>query len=747
MMAKKDTTTVLELWHPPDHLYHRMVVDPKRHGKIMNDPTGFGCPTWSADETLLLYSAERRSPETCSFWDTTISNNDQDNDYHNDDDDNEKDAARHPNNRKMDSKERPTSQTIRGGQYVLGQGVMEEWGEKLTKQSALMDLYVIHVGTFQVERIANVPGSVGGSSSHQQSTLKGMTLGQAIFSDPSAQSVVYTGWDAGDLGTMPRRLGFIYCRNRPSKIYQSSIEKLVQRLSSPAARTPTGGTSSSKTDTSDNKDLDPAAEQDDPFVCLTPDFVLARYPQYQMIDGIPQIVMLANREGFHSHEGCLGLYRWNGNERPVEEVLPVVDVPRTTGASVAGMGFPGLFVMQPLERNNGLDPYIMLSTIWGSMLKLIRVDLRTNSLVYVHVQTKSQDHSETPDSTLHSHSILCTSTSGDLFISETACNLPARIVRIPKEELMQEADEDDRIVAHGQLLYEFSPLAATAYSSVTSKPVSVDVDLFTIKSPANTDDETETPIQSLLMLPKQTETAIKKKLPLIVIPHGGPHSVSLSTYLPGSAFLCSGGYALLFPNYRGTIGFGQESITSLLTQIGTMDVQDVVAATKHVLDQFGSDTVDASRVGICGGSHGGFLTGHCTGQFPDIFRAAVMRNPVTNIASMVTATDIPDWCYAEVLGSYNPREFRGPTKEEIAIMWKKSPIAYANNVAAPTLIALGMADLRVPPSQGLEWYHSLRSRNIPTKLLQYPEDSHALDSVTTEADHWIHIKQWFDEHL
>jgi acylaminoacyl-peptidase len=75
------------------------------------------------------------------------------------------------------------------------------------------------------------------------------------------------------------------------------------------------------------------------------------------------------------------------------------------------------------------------------------------------------------------------------------------------------------------------------------------------------------------------------------------------------------------------------SIASLLTPVGSLDVEDItMAATNHVLD--------ASRVGICGGSHGGFLTGHCCGQHPDLFKAAVMRNPVTNVATMTTATDI-----------------------------------------------------------------------------------------------------------
>jgi len=80
-------------------------------------------------------------------------------------------------------------------------------------------------------------------------------------------------------------------------------------------------------------------------------------------------------------------------------------------------------------------------------------------------------------------------------------------------------------------------------------------------------------------------------------------------------------------------------------------------------------------------------------------------------------------------------------------MYACSPINLVGSVISPTLIALGMVDLRVPPSQGLEWYHSLRSMGVPTKLLTYPNDCHAIDGVAAEADFWVHTKRWFDSHV
>lgn len=88
-----------------------------------------------------------------------------------------------------------------------------------------------------------------------------------------------------------------------------------------------------------------------------------------------------------------------------------------------------------------------------------------------------------------------------------------------------------------------------------------------------------------------------------------------------------------------------------------------------------------------------------------------------------------------------------PSKEELDVMWDKSPIAHFQHVKAPTLMALGMKDKRVPPSQGIEYYHALRAKGVPTKLLVYDDCDHAIDLVISEADHWINIKQWFDQHL
>lgn len=97
--------------------------------------------------------------------------------------------------------------------------------------------------------------------------------------------------------------------------------------------------------------------------------------------------------------------------------------------------------------------------------------------------------------------------------------------------------------------------------------------------------------------------------------------------------------------------------------------------------------------------------------------------------------------------SYDFGTFQPPTAEQLARMWAASPVAGIDRVRAPTLIALGKRDRRVPFSQGWEYHHALKARGVPTKLLIYEQDVHAIDRPVSEADHWLQIAGWLEAHL
>ena len=231
--------------------------------------------------------------------------------------------------------------------------------------------------------------------------------------------------------------------------------------------------------------------------------------------------------------------------------------------------------------------------------------------------------------------------------------------------------------------------------------------------------------EAILMEPVRNENA--KKVPLLVVPHGGPHSNSRVQYVASLNAFTALGFAVLQVNYRGSLGFGEKGINSLPGNAGTNDVGDIHQAIQHVIEL---GNVDPDQICVHGGSHGGFLTAHLTSQYPDLFKAAALRNPVINIPTMSMVTDIPDWCFLEAGINFpsNTTHFT-LTAEIYQKMAACSPITRVNDVKTPSLLCIGGSDRRVPPPQGFEWFNALRANNVPTRVQHYPDEHHSLNGV------------------
>ncbi|XP_054644879.1 S9 family peptidase isoform X2 [Dunckerocampus dactyliophorus] len=233
------------------------------------------------------------------------------------------------------------------------------------------------------------------------------------------------------------------------------------------------------------------------------------------------------------------------------------------------------------------------------------------------------------------------------------------------------------------------------------------------------------------------------KTPLVVFIHGGPHSQFAAEWNITTAGLVSLGFAVLMVNYRGSTGFGQDSILSLVGHIGRQDVKDVQRAVLAVLHS--DATLDQERMATIGGSHGGFLSCHLVAQYPDFYRACAARNPVINAATLLGTSDIVDWRYTSVGLQYSYNQT--PTAEALVAMLERSPIIHATQIKTPVLLMLGGRDRRVSPHQGLELYKALKSRASPVRLLWFAEDGHSLSRVDTQAQCFLNIVLWLHQHL
>ncbi|XP_034393739.1 S9 family peptidase isoform X2 [Cyclopterus lumpus] len=245
------------------------------------------------------------------------------------------------------------------------------------------------------------------------------------------------------------------------------------------------------------------------------------------------------------------------------------------------------------------------------------------------------------------------------------------------------------------------------------------------------------------VLVKPSRPPIEAKTPLVVFIHGGPHSQFPAEWNCTTAGLAKLGFAVLMVNYRGSTGFGQDSILSLIGQIGSQDVKDVQTAVRTALQR--DIALDPNRLAVIGGSHGGFLSCHLVGQYPEFYRACAARNPVINAATLLGTSDIVDWRYTSVGIQYSYDQI--PTAEALAAMLEKSPITHAAQIKAPVLLMLGGRDRRVSPHQGLELYKALKSRASPVRLLWFPEDGHSLSRVDTQADCFLNTVLWLHQHL
>ncbi|KAF0709143.1 acylamino-acid-releasing enzyme-like isoform X3, partial [Aphis craccivora] len=607
------------------------------HGKIYADGE-FGTLEWSPDETKIVYIAEKKVQKSEPFY-------------------------------KQKSKASPQKDSVNndivpGKEYDWSQ----DWGEQLVGKITPV-LVVCDIKTDSIDVLPNIPNDVNPATATWI---------------PDGKGVVAIGYTI-----TPRKLGLIYCTNRPSHVFSLTLSGEYSVLS----------------------------KNSEQLSMKSPTFNLS---------GTKLLWLERLADG--PHHSCFKLMCCNWSTK---EITTVVDFDnKILQVNNEQLPFYGLY-NQAIPRRSWLndDKTIVLSTPQGGSIHTFAIDTESKDIHYLPITKPFHECVSVLD--------VC---NDILVCHKSSLNKPGQLfaIKIPS-------------ISEG---YDFTNISIHEISPSRSLPNS---DNFIVEHGYTLHDKPTT----IFYGPKNSNC------PLIVWPHGGPHSASLDSFIADAAFFVQIGFAVLFINYRGSIGLGKDYVESLLGNIGDADVKDIYNAVQ-------SNPLWSNRkLLLYGGSHGGFLVTHLSGQYPSLFKAVCALNPVTDLITMFGTTDIPDWynifkavstrnpCIdllslfvtsdipdwdiAEGGYNYSEVDSLANSKEVLMKLADCSPCKNVHKVQAPTLLLLGEKDLRVPPSQGLSYYHLLKKHGVTARVLMY-NDCHPLSTVSADMDSSINTALWFEKY-
>jgi dipeptidyl aminopeptidase/acylaminoacyl peptidase len=226
-----------------------------------------------------------------------------------------------------------------------------------------------------------------------------------------------------------------------------------------------------------------------------------------------------------------------------------------------------------------------------------------------------------------------------------------------------------------------------------------------------------------------------RKYPMILSIHGGPHGMYGYAFNPAFQVYAARGYAVLYLNPRGSSGYGQKFSDGTINEWGGGDYRDLMAGVDEALRRY--SWIDASRLGVTGGSYGGFMTNWIITQTPR-FRAAVSVASVSNLISFYSTSLYQDLVHAE---------FGGFPWDNYDLLWQWSPLRYVRQAQTPTLFIHGEQDNDVHITQAEEMYMGLRRRGVETVLVRYPREGHGLREPRHRVDALERTLAWFDRFL
>jgi dipeptidyl aminopeptidase/acylaminoacyl peptidase len=226
--------------------------------------------------------------------------------------------------------------------------------------------------------------------------------------------------------------------------------------------------------------------------------------------------------------------------------------------------------------------------------------------------------------------------------------------------------------------------------------------------------------------------------PLIMIVHGGPVWQWRPTWLGRGGLsllmLLQRGYALFLPNPRGSSGRGTEFARGVLGDMGGADTHDLLFGLDHLVRQ---GIADPKRLGVTGGSYGGFMSAWLITQ-DTRFAAAVPVAPVTNQLTEHLISNIPHFVQLFLADDYTNAGGR---------YFERSPVVHARRVRTPTLSVCGALDRCTPPEEAVQFHNALLENGVKSVLVTYPEEGHGVRKLPAVFDYTARVVNWFEENM
>jgi dipeptidyl aminopeptidase/acylaminoacyl peptidase len=229
-----------------------------------------------------------------------------------------------------------------------------------------------------------------------------------------------------------------------------------------------------------------------------------------------------------------------------------------------------------------------------------------------------------------------------------------------------------------------------------------------------------------------------KKYPSILYIHGGPMTQYGKFFFHEFYYLASKGYIVYYTNPRGGRGYGEEHTKAIHNHWGEPDYADLMAWTDVVSTK---PYIDTKRMGVVGGSYGGYMTGWIIGH-TQRFQAAIVQRCLSNFVSFYGSSDM-NWGFQSEIENI-------PPYEDVMKSWNVSPMAYIKNARTPTMVMHNENDLRTPIEQGEQVFVALKRIGVETEMVRFPDEPHGLSRIG-RTDRRIarlnHILRWFDKYL